>query len=341
VVLGSFQKPEEERNSVLKKILFFAAQGKIYKKTGLATNNEGWFFMEIGFVGLGRMGYNMVLKLLEDNHKVVAFNRSREKVDEIAKKGATPAYSLKDLAEKLEKPRIIWLMVPHSVVDSMLEELSGLLDKNDIIIDGGNSNFNETLRRGKEAESKGFVYMDAGVSGGTAAAKTGYCIMVGGDKDAYDRLVPALKSMATKNGYEYIGPMGSGHYVKMVHNAIEYGIMEAMGEGFHLLEKGPYEGLDMLRIAKLWNNGSIIRSFLMEMAVNAFEHHPGLKDVPGYIADTGEGRWAVETAMKHNVPFTVNTQALFSRYRSREKETLSNKLVAALRDEFGGHGFKK
>ena len=297
--------------------------------------------MELGIIGLGRMGYNMALRLKEGDHKIVAFNRTKEKVDEIAKKGVTPAYSLKELAEKLEKPRIVWLMVPHKVVDSMLEELESVLEKGDIIVDGGNSNFNETVKRGEEMEKKGFIYMDAGVSGGTAAAKTGYCIMVGGNKEAYKKMVPALKSMATTNGYEYIGPRGSGHYVKMVHNAIEYGIMEAMGEGFHLLEKGPYKDLNMLKIARLWNNGSIIRSFLMEMAVNAFEHHPELKDVPGHIDDTGEGRWAVETAMKHSVPFTVNTQALFSRYRSREKETLSNKLVAALRDEFGGHGFKK
>jgi 6-phosphogluconate dehydrogenase len=316
--------------------------------------------MKIGFIGLGRMGYGMVLRLIKDRktrHEVYVYNRSSEKTKEIARNGAKPTYSYSELVKKLGNPRdsirsgrigkkerkIIWIMVSHKAVDEVLEALVPLLDKGDILIDGGNSNFNLSIKRAESLKKKGIILVDIGVSGGTAAAKIGYCMMIGGEQNAFKVLEPAIASMCLKGGYGYMGPSGSGHYVKMVHNAIEYGIMEAMGEGYDLLANGPYKSLDLLQISKVWNNGSIIRSFLMEMTINALTHHPKLKDVSSYIADSGEGRWAVEEALKHNIPFTVNSHALYSRYRSRKddkkNDTISNKLVAALRDEFGSHGF--
>ncbi len=294
----------------------------------------------LGIYGLGRMGFNMAQRLLDKKEKVVVFNRSKEKVDQLAKKGAVPSYSHEEFIKKLGRDKIIWLMVPHQTVDSVIKDFKPYLTKGDIIVDGGNSNFNSTIKRAKALEKEGLTLIDVGVSGGIVAAKEGYCMMSGGDEKAYKKLVPYIKKMCQKDGYGYFGKSGSGHFVKMVHNAIEYGMMEAIGEGMELLDKGPYKNLDLHQITKVWNNGSIVRSFLMEMTESGLEKHKGLK-IPGYIADSGEGRWAVETAMQYNVPFTVNTQALFSRYRSRLKDSTSNKVVALMRDEFGGHGLGK
>lgn len=257
------------------------------------------------------------------------------------KKGAIATHNYEDFAKKLGTFKIIWLMVPQDAVDSVLGQLQPHIHRGDIIIDGGNSNYHNSTARYDLFKKKGISFVDAGVSGGVIAAKTGYCIMVGGDEKSYKQLEPALKAMCQKGGYAHMGPSGSGHFVKMVHNSIEYGMMQAMGEGYELLHRGPYKKLDLLAISKLWNNGSIIKSFLMDMTVQAYENHPNLKDVPSAIADTGEGRWAVIEAMEYNVPFTVNSHALFARYTSRDKDSHSSKLVAALRNEFGGHGFAK
>jgi 6-phosphogluconate dehydrogenase len=301
--------------------------------------------MELGIIGLGKMGFNMAARLLKEGHSIIAYNRTQEKVKELEKLGAKGAKTPEKLIEALtgnNEKKVIWLMVPQNVVDEMIEKILPNLEEGDILIDGGNSNFNLSRARYEKLKKKGISFMDIGVSGGLVASKLGYCMMAGGDKDSYETIEPLLKSMCVENGYGYMGPAGSGHFVKMVHNAIEYGMMEAIGEGFALLEKGPYADLNMKSIANVWSNGSIIRGFLMDMTKNAFEHNGNkLEKVPGFINDTGEGMWAVEEAMKHKVPFTINSHALFARYRSRESEPTANKLVAAIRDEFGGHGVGK
>lgn len=297
--------------------------------------------MDIGFIGLGKMGKNMVLMLTRKGHKVVAYNRSPQSVEEVAKEGAVAAYTLRELCEKLPTPRTIWMMVPSSNVDSVMNELLPLMSKGDLLIDGGNSNYRITLKRKELIESFGIRFMDAGVSGGLVAAKLGYCIMMGGNRLDFEKIEPIVKDMCVDEGYLFCGSHGSGHFVKMTHNAIEYGMMQAIGEGFELLEKGPYKELDFHKISHLWNHGSIIRGFLMEMTENAFSKDPRLDSISGHIEDTGEGMWAIQEAMEFKVPFAVNTQALFERYRSRNLNPLSNRVVAAQRDEFGGHGVKK
>ncbi len=299
--------------------------------------------LKIGFVGLGKMGKHMVLRLLKNKYEVVAFNRSPEPTKELVKEGAIGAFTLKEVVDKLkgEKQKVIWMMVPQIAVDGVLDELLPMLSKGDLIIDGGNSNYNLTVARSLRLKKLGIKFMDIGVSGGLVASKIGYCMMIGGDKQDFATIETAVKTMCVPDGYLHVGPNGSGHYVKMVHNAIEYGMMQAMGEGFELLDKGPYSDLDYKKISHLWNNGSIVRGFLMEMAESAFSKDAKLSKISGFIEDTGEGRWATEEALKFNVPFTVNSYALFARYISRQKDPISNKLIAALRDEFGGHGTKK
>ena len=254
--------------------------------------------MKIGFIGLGRMGNPMVVRLLKNNHQVVVYNRTPEKVREMMKKGALGAATYLELVSKLGSPKIIWLMVPHAAVDEVIANLRPHLHAGDILIDGGNSNFHDSKRRSEDLEGHHIQFLDVGVSGGTAAAKTGYCMMAGGNHQTFQKVTPLLKSMCVKDGFTYMGPTGAGHFVKMVHNAIEYGIMEAMGEGYDLLKHGPYHELDLLSISKVWNNGSIIRGFLMDMNINALTHHKDLKNVPGIVADNGEGKWAVEEAMR-------------------------------------------
>jgi 6-phosphogluconate dehydrogenase len=298
--------------------------------------------MRIGFIGLGKMGYNMILRLLKDKHEVVAYNRHPDKTLEIAKQGAIPAKTYKEIFKLLpKKDRVIWIMVSQNAVDEILNGIKPFLRKGDIIVDGGNSNFNVSKERAKLFQSKHVNFLDIGVSGGLAAANLGYCMMIGGNKEAYEKIKDIIKSMCIENGYLYVGESGTGHFSKMVHNAIEYGMMEAIAEGFELLKEGPYKNIDLEKVADLWNHGSIIRGFLMQMTKNSFEHHNNLNDVPGFISDSGEGRWAVEEALKYNIPFLVNTQALYSRFRSRKQEPLSNRLVAAVRNEFGGHGVGK
>lgn len=296
--------------------------------------------MKIGFIGLGKMGKNMVLRLAK-KHKVVAYNRSTQPIKEVMKKGATGAFTIEELFKKLPKQKIIWLMVPASVVEKMIEKILPYLSKNDIVIDGGNSNYHDTLKREKMFKKKQINFLDVGVSGGLVAAKTGYCIMVGGEQKIFNKLKPIFSDLTVKDGFVYTGPSGSGHYVKMVHNAIEYGIMQSIGEGFELLEQGHYKNLNLKDIASVWNNGSIIRSFLMELTENALKKDSRLKNVKGYIEDTGEGRWSIEEALKQNVPFNSIASSMFTRYRSRQKDPFSAKLIAALRNEFGGHKIRK
>ncbi|MCF7871558.1 decarboxylating 6-phosphogluconate dehydrogenase [Candidatus Woesearchaeota archaeon] len=298
--------------------------------------------MKIGFVGLGKMGYNMVEKLLEKGHEVVVYNRSPEKVEKISKeKGAIPSKSYQELVNNLEKPRIIWLMTPHKTVDEIKSKIVPYLEEGDLLIDGGNSKYTETIRRSKELQEKRIRYFDVGVSGGLAAAKTGYCMMCGGAEIDFNKIEPIIKAMCVPKGYGYFGPSGAGHYVKMIHNGIEYGMMQAIGEGFHVISEGPFKELDMEKLSDLWNNGSIIRGALMEWARDAFIHHPGMKDVDGFIPHSGEGLWTVEEAEKNNVEIPIIKKSLEIREKSETKKNFATKIVSVLRDEFGGHGVKK
>lgn len=297
---------------------------------------------ELGFIGLGRMGSNMVLRLLDDEHEVIVFDQDPEKIKELSAKGASASTSIKDLVGKLSKPRIIWVMVPSGEpVNKVINELSGLLAKGDVVIDGGNSNFKTTMKRAEKLRARGIKILDIGTSGGISGADKGYCMMIGGEKSVYEKVEPIIKSLCMKNGYAYISESGSGHYVKMVHNAIEYGMMQSIAEGFDLLANGRFKNLGLKKISSLWNHGSIINSFLLKMAEQAFNKDPELESLEPYVDDSGEGRWAVKEAVEMRVPFTVNTQALYSRFASRDKNSMANRLLAAIRREFGGHSVKK
>ncbi len=294
--------------------------------------------MQIGIVGLGRMGMNMSRRWLKGGHDVVAYNRSQGKVEILGQEGATGADSLENLVSELKAPRIVWLMLPAGVVDEHIDKVAALLSEGDLIVDGGNSNFKKDVKRSKELAAKGVHYMDAGVSGGIWGLRNGYCTMVGGERSDFERIEPLLKTLAPEKGYLYCGPAGAGHFVKMVHNGIEYGMMQAYGEGFELIKASPYaEGLKLHEIAKLWNRGSVVRSWLLELLEDAFEKDPGLDAIKGYVEDSGEGRWTVEQAVELGVPATVLAHSLFARFRSRESDSFSDRVLAALRNEFGGH----
>lgn len=298
--------------------------------------------MRLGMIGLGRMGINMARRLLQGDHEVVAFNRTPDKTKQISSEGAEGAFSLEELVGKLESPRIVWIMLPAGrIVDEHIEELSGLLDPGDIIVEGGNSRYKDDIRREKELKTKDIHYLDAGVSGGIWGLEVGYCTMIGGEKDVFNLLEPIFKTLAPENGYLYCGPAGAGHFVKMIHNGIEYGMMQAYGEGFALLEASPYrDSLNYQDVARLWNQGSVIRSWLLELLENAFSGDPRLDKIAGYVDDSGEGRWTVEQAIESRVAAPVIAQALFSRFESREENGFSNRVLAALRHEFGGHAVK-
>lgn len=295
--------------------------------------------MQIGMVGLGRMGMNMALRLLRGRHRVVAYNRTPEKVKELAKKGAKGAYTLEELVAALKAPRHIWIMLPAGKpVDDTILKLKDLLKKGDTIIDGGNSFYKDDLRREQELRPLGIQYMDAGVSGGVWGLKAGYCLMIGGEKKDFRELEPVFKTLAPKEGYLYCGPAGAGHFVKMVHNGIEYGMMSAYGEGFDILNASPYgNSVDFAAVAHLWNQGSVIRSWLLELAGDAFKKDGKLKKIEGFVEDSGEGRWTVQQAIDSAVPAPVITASLFQRFRSRQDNSFSDRLLSALRNEFGGH----
>jgi 6-phosphogluconate dehydrogenase len=295
--------------------------------------------MQIGMIGLGRMGMNMALRLLRGRHQVVAYNRSPEKVKELGKKGAQGAYTIEELVTFLKPPRNIWIMLPAGMpVDNTIAQLKALLRKGDTIIDGGNSYYKDDIRREQELRPHGIHYMDAGVSGGIWGLNKGFCLMIGGVKKDFIRLETVFKSLAPKEGYLYCGPAGAGHFVKMVHNGIEYGMMSAYGEGFEILSASPYGGdLAFEKVAHLWNQGSVIRSWLLELAESAFRKDKDLSQINGYVEDSGEGRWTLQQAIDTGVPSPVISAALFQRFRSRKKDPLSDRLLAALRNEFGGH----
>lgn len=292
--------------------------------------------MKLGLVGLGKMGYNLGLNFMDHGHEIVAYDINKEAVDRLAADGATGAYSLKEMTEKLENPKIVWLMVPAGLVDDVLSDLVPLLSEGDIVIEAGNSNYKKSLQRYEALKAKGIAFIDAGTSGGVSGARHGACYMIGGDKKAFSLVEPLFKDTAVENGYHFTGQPGGGHFLKMVHNGIEYGMMAAIAEGFEVLEKSEFD-FDYEKVARVWNHGSVIRSWLMELTENAFSKDPKLESIRGVMHSSGEGKWTVETALDLQVPTPVIALSLMMRYRSLEEDTFTGKVVAALRNEFGGH----
>jgi 6-phosphogluconate dehydrogenase len=297
--------------------------------------------MELGFVGLGRMGSNMVTRLVQGGHRVVAYDRSPGAVALAKASGAEVAGTLAELPEALRAPRAIWVMVPAGEpTESTIQALAGMLARDDVIIDGGNTRWKDDVRRGRDLAARGVHYVDAGTSGGIWGLENGYCLMVGGEAVTVARLAPVFTTLAPPNGWLHVGGVGAGHYVKMIHNGIEYGMMQAYAEGFELMSASEYQ-LDLPAIAALWNQGSVVRSWLLELAANALGADPALANLKPYVEDSGEGRWTVEDAIDKAVPAPVITAALFARFRSRRTNSFADRLLAALRNQFGGHAVRR
>ena len=297
--------------------------------------------MELGFIGLGRMGKNMVLRLLDGGHRIVAWDRSGDPIQEVSAKGAVAASSPSDLVAKLrDAPRALWVMVPSGdPTEQVIRDIAPLLKAGDAIIDGGNSYYKDSVRRGSWLAERMIDFVDAGTSGGIWGLSRGYCLMVGGPEAVCRRLQPLFQTLAPKDGYARVGESGAGHFTKMVHNGIEYGLMQAYAEGFEILKASPYD-LDLGSIAALWNHGSVVRSWLLELAESAFEDDPNLEHVRGYVEDSGEGRWTVMESIERAVPAPVLMLALQTRFRSRQSDSFQGKVLAALRHKFGGHAVK-
>jgi len=297
--------------------------------------------LELGMIGLGRMGANMTERLVRGGHRVITYDRSPEAIQRVVDIGAAGARSLAEFVKQLSPPRAIWLMVPAGdPVDQTIEQLLPQLSKGDVLIDGGNSNYKDSIRRAGKLKAQGLHFVDAGTSGGIWGFKVGYCMMIGGEKEIVGRLEPIFKTLAPPDGFLHVGPSGAGHFVKMIHNGIEYGMMQAYGEGFELLKASPFD-LDLEKISHLWNQGSVVRSWLLELCESAFAKDPELASVKDYVEDSGEGRWTVQEAIERNVPAPVLMLSLFARFASRQESSFSAKVIAALRNEFGGHAVKK
>jgi 6-phosphogluconate dehydrogenase len=295
-------------------------------------------------VGLGRMGSNMTRRLLNGGHEVTVYDPRPEAIAALTKPGAIGTASLAELVDNLTRPRAVWMMVPSGpATEDTISNLARLLAAEDVIIDGGNSRYTDSIRRAASLKEKGILFLDAGVSGGIWGLEGGYSLMVGGDEAAYHRLEPALKTLAPSadTGLGLVGPSGAGHFVKMVHNGIEYGLMEAYAEGFELLQAKKALGVDLAQVAEIWRHGSVVRSWLLDLAAAALKEDPSLTDIQSYVEDTGEGRWTVEEAIELAVPLPVITQAVQARFRSRQAKPFAARLLAALRQQFGGHTVKK
>jgi 6-phosphogluconate dehydrogenase len=296
--------------------------------------------VKLGMVGLGRMGGNMAVRLMRQGHEVVAFDPGADAVARAAAAGAEGAGSLGDLCERLPSPKVVWIMVPAGdITEATVRDLGGMLGEGDIVIDGGNSNWKDSQRRAEQLASGGIRFIDAGTSGGVWGLENGYCLMVGGEDAAVAAAEPAFLALAPEGGYAHVGPSGAGHFTKMVHNGIEYGLLAAYGEGFEILERSTFD-LDLTQVAEIWRYGSVVRSWLLELLVDALERDPGLASIRGYVEDSGEGRWTLEAALDEDVPAPITALALFARFASRQDESFSAKVIAALRGEFGGHAVK-
>ncbi|MEM8485542.1 MAG: phosphogluconate dehydrogenase (NAD(+)-dependent, decarboxylating) [Bacteroidota bacterium] len=299
--------------------------------------------MQIAMIGLGKMGANMTVRLLNDGHSVVAFDLNEEAIAQAESAGATGARTLDEVVEKLAAPRVVWVMVPAGKpTESTVQALSEKLSPGDVIIDGGNSNFHNTMRRGETVEAKGIGFVDVGTSGGVWGLKEGYSMMVGGSEESVAKVAPALETLApaADKGWGHVGPIGSGHYVKMIHNGIEYGMMQAYAEGFALMRKREEYGIDLGQVAQIWRYGSVVRSWLLDLTAEALEENPDLDGIAAYVTDSGEGRWTVQEAIDQDLSAPVMTLALLQRLRSREEEGYTEKLLSAMRNKFGGHSIK-
>ncbi|MCM3791793.1 MULTISPECIES: phosphogluconate dehydrogenase (NAD(+)-dependent, decarboxylating) [Priestia] len=295
--------------------------------------------MKIGLIGLGKMGYNLSLNLMDNHHEVVAYDVNKEAVEKLSNEGATGAFTVEELVnELLPSPKVVWIMVPAGeVTENVITELKELLSEGDIIIDGGNSNYKESVRRAHDLQEKGIYFFDVGTSGGMEGARNGACTMIGGDAEVFRTIEPVFNDICVENGFMYAGKSGSGHFLKMVHNGVEYGMMQSIAEGFEVLEKSQFD-FDYEAVARVWNNGSVVRSWLMELTENAFSKDPKLDSIKGVMQSSGEGKWTVETALDLQTATPVIALSLMMRYRSLEEDTFTGKVVAALRNEFGGHG---
>jgi 6-phosphogluconate dehydrogenase len=291
---------------------------------------------------MGRMGFNMARRLVDKgDHRVIAGNRSSGKVDEAVEGGAEGAYTVEEFVEMQDSPRVLWSMLPAGeVTDEMIDRFVELGDEGDIVIDGANSYFRDSIRRAEKVRNAGLRWLDAGVSGGVWGYQVGYCTMIGGDADAFEYVEPVFKTLAPDNGYAYLGDAGAGHFAKMVHNGVEYGMMQAYAEGFEILQKSRYD-YDLRAICSLWNQGSVVRSWLLELAERAFEKDANLDTIQGYVEDSGEGRWTVLEAIEEDVAANVIAGSLFARFTSRQPDSFSMKVLAALRGQFGGHAIKE
>ncbi len=297
--------------------------------------------MELGFIGLGKMGMNMVTRLRRDNHRIVAFDRSADLVKQAEGQGCVAATSLPDLIGKLTAPRTVWIMVPSGTpTEETVGAVAALLQPGDTIVDGGNTRFHDDVRRAADLKAKQLHYVDVGTSGGIWGLKVGYCLMIGGEDAPVKRLTPIFTTLAPDNGWAHVGGHGAGHYVKMVHNGIEYSMMQGYAEGFELMSKSEYN-LNLGRVADLWMHGSVVRSWLLELAVDALKDDPRLDKLKGFVQDSGEGRWMIADAIEKDVPVPTLTTALFTRFRSRQDQSFAEKMLAALRNAFGGHAVRR
>lgn len=297
--------------------------------------------MQIGLVGLGKMGFPLALNLHDKGFEVIAFDVAENSRENIKKEGVGVADSLSAMVLKITTPRVIWLMIPSGeIIDKVIDEITPLLSPDDILIEGGNSFYKDSVKRYNTLKEKGIQFLDCGTSGGVSGARNGVCAMIGGDKAVFDRCEKVFKAISVQNGYLHTGEAGSGHFVKMVHNGIEYGMMQSIAEGFEVFEKSNF-GLDFEAIATLFNQGSVIRGWLMELTANAFQKDPKLDAIKGKMQSSGEGKWTLETALDLGVPTPVMAMSLMMRYRSLQEDTFSGKVVAALRNEFGGHAVVK
>lgn len=297
--------------------------------------------MHIGFIGLGKMGFNLVSNLINHGHTVVGYDINATLVEAIQGEGAQGAFTLEDLYKSLPEKRVLWLMIPAGpLVDTVIEQLLTVMQPGDVVVDGGNSHYKDSIRRHDYLKQKGIGFLDCGTSGGISGALNGACTMVGGDADVIEPLHQVFRDISVPDGYLYTGPAGSGHFTKMVHNGVEYGMMQSIAEGFEVLQKSQFS-FDFEAVAKMWNHGSVIRSWLMELTEDAFAKDPKLEAIRGRMFSSGEGKWTLEAALDLGVPTPVIALSLIMRYRSLQDDTFTGKVVAALRNEFGGHAVEK